>query len=617
MDKKEQFSTDIQKLRARAEKRVTPEGKQDIVRMSTDDISHLIHELETHRIELEMQNDDLRKTQEELVETRDQYADLYDFAPVGYITLSDEGLIIQTNLTLAEMLGVSKAGLINQLLSAYIVEEDQDIYYLHRRKVLATRMKQRCELRLRIQSAEPFWVQMGSVPVGSPDSEGGRIRSAMSDITERVQAEDELRKHREHLEELVENRASDLARANRVTQGINEIFQKALTCETEEQLGRTCLAVAEKLTGSKFGVLVEFNSAGLGDTTIISNPGWDACDMAVADAKQSIKNMEIRGIDISTIREGKSRIVNGDEMAGHPDRCPLLEGHPEITAFLCVPLNREGKTIGFVGLGNKQGGYKFADQEAVENLSLAIVEAMANKRAAMSLRNAHEELARKERLAVLGQLSGYVGHELRNPMGVISNAVYYLNTVLTDADETTREYLGIISSEVRNADKIVSDLLDLSRTRPAEREEIAVSALVAQVLQKQPPPEHVKVAIKVPADLPPVLVDPRQIVQVLVNLVTNACQAMPEGGELIITADQSTPNPQSQVRIHISDTGCGISEDIMAKIFEPLFTTKSRGIGLGLSVSRNLAKVNSGTIEVASEVGKGSTFTVTLPTRRH
>jgi len=106
-------------------------------------------------------------------------------------------------------------------------------------------------------------------------------------------------------------------------------------------------------------------------------------------------------------------------------------------------------------------------------------------------------------------------------------------------------------------------------------------------------------------------------VQVLVNLVTNACQAMPEGGELIITADQSTPNPQSQVRIHISDTGCGISEDIMAKIFEPLFTTKSRGIGLGLSVSRNLAKVNSGTIEVASEVGKGSTFTVTLPTRRH
>jgi len=210
---------------------------------------------------------------------------------------------------------------------------------------------------------------------------------------------------------------------------------------------------------------------------------------------------------------------------------------------------------------------------------------------------------------------------LRNPMGVISNAVYYLNIVLSDADETTREYLGIISSEIRNAEKIVSGLLDLSRSRPAKQEEVAVSALVAQVLQKQPPPENVKVTTEMPADLPSVFIDPGQIAQVLINLVTNACQAMPEGGKLIITADESTAedsigNPKSEIRIHISDSGCGIPEETMTKLFEPLFTTKARGIGLGLSVSRNLAEVNGGSIEVVSEVGKGSTFTVTLPTRR-
>ena len=609
MDKKKQLSTDMRNLRARAEKRVTPEGKQDIARMSPYDIAHLIHELETHRIELEMQNDDLRKTQEELVETRDQYSDLYNFAPVGYITLSDKGLILQANLTFAEMLGFPKAGLINQPLSAYIVEEDQDIYFLHRRKVLETRKKQCCELRLRIQSAEPFWVQMESVPVESPDSEGGRIRSALSDITERMRAEEELRKHREYLEELVGERTSDLARANRVTQGINEIFQKALTCETEKQLGGKCLAVAARLTDSKISVFVEFNSAGLEDTTTISDLGWDACDMAVANAEQSIKNMEIRGIDLSTIREGKSRIVNGDEMAGRTGRGGLPEGYPEISAFLGVPLKREGKTIGMIGLGNKEGGYELVDQEAIETLSVAIVEVMVRNRAELLLSNARAELARKERLAVLGQLSGVVGHELRNPMGVISNAVYYLNLTLSDDDETTKEYLEIIGSEVSKADKIVFDLFNLSCTKPAEKEEIAVSALVAQVLEKQPPPDNVKVVSEIPDDLPPVSVDLQQIGQVLSNLLTNACQAMDEGGDLTIKAKEE----KCKILISITDTGHGMSEDTLNKLFEPLFTTKARGIGLGMTVVKNFVEVNGGSIKVESEEGQGTTFTVVLP----
>ena len=170
-----------------------------------------------------------------------------------------------------------------------------------------------------------------------------------------------------------------------------------------------------------------------------------------------------------------------------------------------------------------------------------------------------EQLVRKEHLAILGQLAGGVGHELRNPLGVISNAVYYLQTILPDTNETTKEYLEMIASEVGNSEKIVSDLLDLSRAKPAERQEIAVSDLVARLLEKQPPPEKVKVTTKIASDLPPVFVDSRQIGQVLVNLVINAYQAMPEGGRLTIKARAE----KGQVYLSITDTGCGISQENM------------------------------------------------------
>ena len=249
-------------------------------------------------------------------------------------------------------------------------------------------------------------------------------------------------------------------------------------------------------------------------------------------------------------------------------------------------------------------------EEALKEYSERLEEMVEER--TRKLQDAQERLVRRERLAVLGQLAGGVGHELRNPLGVISNAVYYLKTVLTDADETTREFLDIISAEVRNSSKIISDLLDFSRTRMPDREEVAVSELVAQVLKKRPPPEEVEVITEFAPDLPPVFVDPRQMGQVLGNLVTNAYQAMKEGGKLTISAQAE----EGQVSISVGDTGCGISPENMAKLFEPLFTTKSRGIGLGLAVSRSLVEANGGSIEVESEVGKGSTFTVRLPVGR-
>ncbi len=228
---------------------------------------------------------------------------------------------------------------------------------------------------------------------------------------------------------------------------------------------------------------------------------------------------------------------------------------------------------------------------------------------AKKLRDAREQLIRREKLAVLGQLAGGVGHEIRNPLGVISNAVYYLKMVQPDADASIKEYLDTIESEVKRSTKIVSSLLDLSRTRPAEKEQIEISGLVALVLERHVQPENIEVIVEVQSDLPSVFVDSQQIVQVLNNLVINAYQAMPDGGKLTVNAKVTRGYPQ----ISLTDTGCGIARENMAKLFEPLFTTKARGIGLGLAVAENLIKANDGSLEVESEEGKGSTFTVILP----
>lgn len=237
------------------------------------------------------------------------------------------------------------------------------------------------------------------------------------------------------------------------------------------------------------------------------------------------------------------------------------------------------------------------------------LEEMVQERAD-ELRKAQQDLVRKEKLATLGQLAGGVAHELRNPLGVIANAVYFLQETLSDEAEKVREYLALIASEVKASEKIIDDLLGFSLKKSPARQKVSVPELIAGVLKKQALPEHVAVEVDIHDDMPALFVDGRQIEQVLCNLVANACQAMPEGGELTI---QSRTH-EKKVLLIIRDSGLGISQEHMQRLFEPLFTTKARGMGLGLTVSKTLVEANGGSIAVESEEGKGSTFTLTLPT---
>lgn len=228
------------------------------------------------------------------------------------------------------------------------------------------------------------------------------------------------------------------------------------------------------------------------------------------------------------------------------------------------------------------------------------------------LLDAQEELIRREKLSTLGQVAGSVGHELRNPLGVMSNAVYYLQTVLTNAGPAVREYLDIIKSEIADSERIVSDLLDAVRTKPPRPLPVPAGDLIAMSLERRPLPDRVTLAVERRTERP-VLADPLQMKQTFINLVNNAVDAMPEGGRLEIVAED---DGEERVRFIFRDTGAGIPPEHRSRLFLPLFTTKARGIGLGLAVVKNLTEANGGTVAVESEPGAGTAFTVTLPAGR-
>ncbi len=227
------------------------------------------------------------------------------------------------------------------------------------------------------------------------------------------------------------------------------------------------------------------------------------------------------------------------------------------------------------------------------------------------LQDAQESLVRREKLATLGQLASGVAHELRNPLGVINNAVFYLDTVQSDAAPRVREYHEIIHRQVGLATKIINDLLDFTKRPPANLKTVPLDEIVLPQL-KDFPLDGVRIEHDFPPTLPPVVVDPVHAGQVVYNLVTNAIQAMGDSGGVLTVRGRSDGN--GHVCLEVSDTGPGIPPENLERIFEPLFTTKTRGIGLGLSVSRTLAQGNGGDLTVLNNPERGATFIFTLRT---
>jgi two-component system sensor histidine kinase AtoS len=224
-----------------------------------------------------------------------------------------------------------------------------------------------------------------------------------------------------------------------------------------------------------------------------------------------------------------------------------------------------------------------------------------------------EQLLRMKHLATIAETAAMVGHDLRNPLQAMTSTLYAVKRLLTsEKDEDRKEaagLLGTLDDQVEYMEKIVSDLQDYARPVRAERVETSVPDLVRATVSNVKIPGNVKVAVNLGGGLSNVRLDPLLFRRVLTNLILNAVQAMPKGGKLTITGSKKGES----LTVGVQDTGVGIAPENLKKVFTPFFTTKAQGLGLGLAVCKRLTEAQGGTIDVTSQLGEGSIFTLKIP----
>jgi signal transduction histidine kinase len=299
------------------------------------------------------------------------------------------------------------------------------------------------------------------------------------------------------------------------------------------------------------------------------------------------------------------------------------------TTVAGVPLKLMGETIGTLVVQDDRPAREFTqnDIRTLELLAPQLAIFIRNARLYQELemrmeaqRLAEERLVRSAKLAAVGEMAAAVAHELNNPLTTVTG---FAELILESLAEDSPEYedMSLVLSEAQRSRTVVRRLLDFSRQSELLRVDTDLNELISTVLQlvhHLAQTENIQVRMELWGDIPLIRADRNQIQQVILNLVHNAIQAMPDGGELIVASLMEEREAQTWLGIQVEDNGVGIDQDDIGQIFEPFFTTKpsGQGTGLGLSVSYSIISEHGGYIDVSSTKGKGSVFTIWLPAER-
>ncbi len=620
--------------------------------------------------ELELQVDELRRVNAELETSRNKYALLYDCAPVGYFTFDRQGDIRSVNLTGATLLGNERAALVNQRFEHFVAVEDRFIFVDFLRMVFLGRDKMTCRVKLSIKDRPPLHVRIEAMAAGI----GDECHAAMVDITERKRWEEYLRESEYNLAKAQSMSHVGSWRSDPLTGDlrVSDELLRIMNLNREETTPEVLTSVihpedreavmARLRQGAEQGASYEIeHRLQLRDGS--SKWVYSVVEPSVNIARQVVKlygttqditerkqhevrlrnkKNELQAIFDSVndgvivfdhsgsiqhfnhicsqffpaeiLSGGGCRDVFHPDMAVSPLTCPVelaLQGERVETSMVSA---REGHNTRYIDITANP----IKDELGEKTRALVFLRDVTQKRV-------HEmQLIQTEKMSSIGVLATGIAHEINNPLTSVAGYAEALLRRFRDEPslghdsrlEVFPKYLEVIVREAHHCKGIIGSLLNFGRKSDGMLGTVNLNSLLLEIielLRHQPNYAEMEVITDLKEQIPAILGDSSGLRQVFMNLMINACHAIKDGG--LVEVSTSYSENDRVMYVQIRDTGCGITHDVIDRIWDPFFTTKEvgEGVGLGLALTYNIVKRHGGEIKVESHVGSGSTFTVLLP----
>ncbi len=633
----------------------------------------LLHELQVHQIELEMQNENLRQTQLALQESHDKYVDLYDFAPVGYLTLTDTGLIADINLTGAAMLGVNRKDVLDGSFTHFIAVDQQDGWYKHFHYALRHDEQRSCELSLKRSDGKALTASLVFLRSRHGDS-GDQLRLALTDITARRHVESEFNQlsmavAQSPVSVIITDLSGKIVYVNRAFSSVSGYSAAEVLGQNPRLLhsGRTPIKSFEELwaalaagkswhgefinrrkDGSEYLEVATISPVRQTDGSVTH---YVAVKEDVTEFRQAMDALQrsrlakstagIGIFDIDIVNERSEwdeqfREIWGVGLDERVDFDTFINGvHPDDRAAVSAALDRAFDPGG-------SGEYS-AEYRVINRLDRRVRQVAANGRAIFAaghavrfvgaLRDVSDqkqiEQKRQERrsqmdLLVNQQVAAHtaaaIAHELNQPLVSISAyseaALRMLRRGLKSPDKFERALEGAVA-QAQRAGKTLQELLDFLHKGSASPAPVDLNEVVGNAVAAAADSGYggFHPVIKLEPRLKPVLANRLQLEKVVLNLLHNSVDAMRDAGiaTAAITITVRTVAESKMAHVTVQDNGPGLDAATARRIFEPFFTTKSEGIGLGLSISRALVETHGGKLWADLEAKTGAAFHFTVP----
>jgi PAS domain S-box-containing protein len=594
MIKSKSDAKDAGELRRRAEERFGAR-RADASAGGTNiapETRRLLHELQVHQIELEMQNEELQRARNEVEEGLSRYTDLYEFAPVGYLTLNRAGEIRQVNLTGTRLLGLERSHLVGKRLAVLVDADSRAVFNAFFTKVFDNGSKETCEVVVRPELASPFAVEFSAMSAAG----GKECRVVATDITARKRSE--------------------------ALMAIRLRLQEFASSHSPKELLQKTLDEVEVVTGSHVGFFHYVET----DQRTPSLQVWSTRTVrtfAAGQEKPRHYGVDQDGIWADCVRK-RIPIIHND-CDKRPNRKQPADSSAPMIREVVVPIFRKDKIVAILGVGNKAAGYTTEDVSTVSYLADMAWEIAERRRVEHEREELQLQLAQAQKMEAIGTLAGGIAHDFNNILAGILGGLALVELEIGDLSQSKTD-IQEMKVLVNHGAALTKQLLGFARLGKYDLKPLDLPRVLARTSAMYGRARaDITIQLDFAPDLLAVLMDHAQLEQVLMNLFVNAGQAMPGGGQLRLHAENADlageegallgVPPGLYAKLTVTDTGSGMDAKTMGRIFEPFFTTKGpgQGTGLGLASVYGIIKNHAGFIGVESAMGNGTTFTLLLP----